>query len=129
MSNERKDYKENSKQYILSQLYGYGLPDGWCKSIIPNFVDELVDALGSLVEHFHITDCKEKFGSLRIYWCWNDDLFCENDERILVSDKVDAVINKYEYISTKTCVKCGRLATTHGNEYLAYCDICIRFTN
>lgn len=124
MSNEQKDYIATNKQIILSQLEC--LPEGWRKTIIQNMVDELVDALGSHVDDFYVEDCKEKFGELRIYWCWRNDAFTDDESELY--DKIEEIIQKYECISRKTCVKCGRI-TTNRNWALPYCEICIKFVN
>ncbi len=125
VSNEWKDYIADSRQHVLSQFNKYGIPDGWRKSVVPKLVDELVDVLGSHVDDFVISDCKEKFGELRVYW------YCENSiDDDLLYDKIEVIIEKYELISRKTCVKCGRLATTQSSCWiLPFCSGCIRFVN
>lgn len=126
VSNERKDYIADSRQHVLSQFNKYGIPDGWRKSIIPMLVDELVDVLGSHVDDFVISDCKEKFGELRVYWYYENQI---NDDDLLY-DKIEKIIGKYELISRKTCVKCGRLATTQSRGWiLPFCPGCIKFVH
>lgn len=125
VSSELKDYITDSRQHIISQFDKYSIPDGWCKSVVPKLIDELVDVLGSYADNFVISDCKEKFGELRVYW------YCENliDDDLLY-DKIEVIIEKYELISRKTCVKCGRLATTQSKCWiLPFCSGCIRFVN
>lgn len=125
VSNEWKDYIADSRHHVLSQLDKYGIPDGWHKSIIPRLVDELVDVLGSHVDDFIISDCKEKFGELRVYWYYENPI---DDD--LLYDKIEEIIGKYELISRKTCVKCGRLATTQSRGWiLPFCPGCIKFIN
>ena len=125
VSNEWKDYIADSRHHVLSQLDKYGIPDGWRKSIIPRLVDELVDVLGSHVDDFIISYCKEKFGELRVYWYYENPI---DDD--LLYDKIEEIIGKYELISRKTCVKCGRLATTQSRGWiLPFCPGCIKFIN
>ena len=126
MSNEWKDYIADSKQHILSQFNKYSIPDGWRKSIVPRLVNELVDVLGSHINDFIILDCKEKFGELRVYWYNENPL--HNDD--LLHNKIEEIIGKYELISRKTCVKCGRFATTQSMGWiLPFCSGCIKFVN
>lgn len=126
VSNELKDYIADSRQHVLSQFNKYGIPDGWRKSVVPKLVDELVDVLGSHVDDFVISDCKEKFGELRVYWYYENQI---NDDDLLY-DKIEKIIGKYELISRKTCVKCGRLATTQSMGWiLPFCPGCIKFVN
>lgn len=125
VSNEWKDYIADSRQHVLSQFNKYGIPDGWRKSVVPKLVDELVDVLGSHVDDFVISDCKEKFGELRVYWYYENPI---NDD--LLYNKIEEIIGKYELISRKTCVKCGRLATTQSMGWiLPFCSGCIKFVN
>ena len=125
VSNELKDYIANSKQHILSQFNKYSIPDGWRKSIVPRLVNELVDVLGSHVDDFVISDCKEKFGELRVYWYYKNPI---DDD--LLYDKIEEIIGKYKLISRKTCVKCGRLATTQSSGWIfPFCSGCIKFVN
>lgn len=125
VSNERKDYIADSRQHVLSQFNKYGIPDGWRKSVVPKLVDELVDVLGPHVDDFVISDCKEKFGELRVYWYYENPI---GDD--LLYDKIEEIIGKYELISRKTCVKCGRLATTQSRGWiLPFCPGCIKFVN
>ena len=126
VSNEWKDYIADSRQHVLSQFNKYSIPDGWRKSVVPKLVDELVDVLGSHVDDFVISDCKEKFGELRVYWYYENQI---NDDDLLY-DKIEKIIGKYELISRKTCVKCGRLATTQSRGWiLPFCPGCIKFVN
>ena len=125
VSNEWKDYIADSRQHVLSQFNKYGIPDGWRKSVVPKLVDELVDVLGSHVDDFVISDCKEKFGELRVYWHYDNPI---DDD--LLYDKIEEIIGKYELISRKTCVKCGRLTTTQSRGWiLPFCSGCIKFVN
>lgn len=125
VSNEWKDYIADSRQHVLSQFNKYGIPDGWRKSVVPKLVDELVDVLGSHVDDFVISDCKEKFGELRVYWYYENPI---DDD--LLYDKIEEIIGKHELISRKTCVKCGRLATTQSRGWiLPFCPGCIKFVN
>ena len=56
------------------------------------------------------------------YWCgnslrWYDERGCE---------EVDKIINKYEYISYRTCIKCGRTAEYITKGWITpYCEKCI----
>lgn len=126
VSSELKDYIADSRQHIVSQFDKYSIPDGWRKSVVPKLVDELVDVLGSHVDDFVISDCKEKFGELRVYWYYENQI---NDDDLLY-DKIEKIIGKYELISRKTCVKCGRLATTQSRGWiLPFCPGCIKFVN
>ena len=114
VSNEWKDYIADSRQHVLSQFNKYGIPDGWRKSVVPKLVDDFV-----------ISDCKEKFGELRVYWYYENPI---DDD--LLYDKIEEIIGKYELISRKTCVKCGRLATTQSRGWiLPFCSGCIKFVN
>lgn len=115
------------KENLMSQFTC--VPQGWGKSIIPLLIDELFEALGDHVVDFKVTDCKEKFGALRIYWTWSwDDQEYDDDElfdlEVLGAD-IDAIIAKYERMSIRTCMTCGSQATYYTKGYmLPLCGTC-----
>ena len=64
---------------------------------------------------YRITQIKEKFGGLRWY-----------DAGVPKDCKVWDIINKYEGISMKTCIVCGKPATKMSTGWISpYCDDCI----
>lgn len=76
------------------------IPEGWRIAFGIPMMEELREQLikeGKL-DTYHIRDVKEKWGSLR----WYDSGS---------SDEVQDIINKYEYLSIKTCIVCGKPAT------------------
>ena len=88
---------------------------GWQKALGIPLCKELKAALkrhGAL-HTYTITDVKEKWGALNIY---------DNG----APDEVHDILLKYEYISSRTCVKCGRRAKYVTKGYvLPYCEDCI----
>ena len=103
------DYEWEKRQHILSQLTN--LPDGWYKTLVPNLVEDLVKVLGPYALEFKVLQSKEKFGSLRVYWTWEDWSF--RDPQIdwnKMGNNIDSILHKYERISYKTCADCGALA-------------------
>ena len=127
MSNEFKDYEWEKRKHILSQLdRDGGLPEGWYKNVVPNMVDELVNALGPYVFDFEVLQCKEKYGAIRIYWTWAEG--SEKDPEINwheMCNKIDTILHKYESISFLTCVECGAPATRYSTGWvLPYCHKC-----
>lgn len=99
--------------YFGQYCWYRSIPKGWRKAFGIQMCNEIKQ---SLKRHnyrdFHITDIKEKWGSLDIFVS-----ACPKE----VSD----IINKYEYISSHTCIECGRIATRRSQGYiLPYCDHC-----
>lgn len=90
------------------------LDEGWKKSFGKQLLKEIKSQLikDKMLYKWRITQLKEKFGSLRIYCNYaSEDLY--------------KIIDKYEDISTKTCIKCGNNATHMSKGYiLPYCDNC-----
>jgi len=84
------------------------LPDGWVKTFIPQMKEELFEVLGSNAQHWCVLYAKEKYGVLRVYWCWDterhDDIAA--DQEVLYDD-IERVIDKYSRISFRTCAVCG----------------------
>lgn len=92
------------------------MPDGWRKKFGLQMCEEIKQALLSekdgkkLLKDYRIMQIKEKFGGLR----WYDNVSTK---------KVSEIINKYEYISMKTCIVCGEPATYISNGWISpYCD-------
>lgn len=78
------------------------LDTGWRKAFGIQICRELKRALlhdggRKLLHRYRITQIKEKYGSL----CWYDYGGTEETNKIIA---------KYEYISERTCIKCGRTA-------------------
>ncbi len=78
------------------------IPYGWRKAFGKQMIKEIADALKAeggrkALKEFRITDIKEKWGSLSLYASG-------------YNDEVMKIIEKYEYISLRTCIKCGKTA-------------------
>ena len=78
------------------------IPYGWRKAFGKQMIQEIADALKAeggrkALKEFRITDIKEKWGSLSLYASG-------------YSDEVMKIIEKYEYISLRTCIRCGKTA-------------------
>ena len=131
MSNEWKDYKhdlrEDFKYNFDSALDS--IPDGWMKSFIPQFKDELFNSLGAYADEIMFYQIKEKFGELTVYWHLPDKDYYTAKDYVDLKELVPIVqniIKKYVEISKNTCVKCGQPAT-HTTTYgwiAPWCDNC-----
>lgn len=92
------------------------MPEGWRKVFGIQMCKEIKAALkkhkGAL-HKYRITQIKEKFGSLRWYDNWS-------------TEEVSQIIRKYESISARTCIDCGKPATKISTGWICpYCDDCI----
>lgn len=78
------------------------LPDGWDIAFGRQMCEELREALieDDDLDKWRIVQMKEKFGGLRLY-----DNGCKQGSR------VPDIIEKYERISERTCINCGKPAT------------------
>lgn len=128
MSNEYKDWKNDIQVTINNTTYELKLlPDGWANSFVPNLRRELVDALGSYVEDFHVRQIKEKYGIMRFYWCWKDRDYNDDETKDIreLTKEINDIISKYEKISEKTCAICGKEATKITTGWIIpVCDYC-----
>lgn len=90
------------------------MPDGWRKAFGKQMCEEIRNALieENYLYKYRIVQIKEKYGSLRWYdWA--------------SSKKVQDIIDKYEEISTHTCIRCGRPATKISLGWISpFCDEC-----
>lgn len=94
------------------------IPIGWRIAFGEKFAADLQEVINKLSEEkrdeIWITDVKEKYGMLRVYFSY-------------YTDELDRVLRKYEKLSTRTCIKCGRQATKISKGYtLPWCDDCAK---
>ena len=90
------------------------LPDGWRIAFGEQLCEELKAELeqSGRLNQYSILQIKEKFGSLR----WYDNGNTEAGREIL---------SKYEKISARTCIRCGKPATRITQGWISpYCDAC-----
>lgn len=91
------------------------IPDGWWNSFGAALLEDLAEAiqLDGLEDVYSISDVKEKYGTLRWYGT--------------SSSRVDEVLDRYEEISGRTCIRCGKRAHWISRGWIApYCDTCKR---
>ena len=94
------------------------MPEGWRKAFGIQMCKEIKQAIIRTdgrkgLKKYHIQQIKEKFGELR----WYDTG---------ANTEVQKIIMKYEYISSRTCIKCGRPATVQTTGWICpYCDDCV----
>lgn len=94
------------------------IPEGWAKAFGEQMCDELLEILkeADYVDKYQIIQIKEKFSELRWYDCGVPKE---------ISDKYYAWLTKYENLSYKTCIKCGKPATIHTKGWvIPLCDEC-----
>lgn len=96
----------------------YALDWGWKKAFGEDLCKELRKALwkeGGLkaILQFRVIQIKEKYGYLHFYYDGG-------------GDKVGEVISKYEKLSARTCIICGKPAKWRTRDWICpYCDDCI----
>lgn len=92
------------------------MPEGWkiafgepmCKEIAEDLIKY------NYLDEYRIAQIKEKFGSLRWY-----------DNGVPEGSHVYDIIKKYEYISEKTCIRCGNKATKQSLGWISpWCNDC-----
>lgn len=128
MSNEMKDWTNDMReQFDANTAELNNLPEGWVKSFVPQMKYELFNALGSYAEDFHITEAKEKWAALRVYWNFGDREYNESEWADLneISVAIYEIIAKYTDISFKTCMICGEDADGYTRGYIVpICNDC-----
>lgn len=101
-------------------IYGSNMMDnflpGWRKAFEDSFVKEMDIAYNALPdnekEDFYFLQVKEKYGRLTIYPTY-------------YSSEIDAVLSKYEDLSTRTCCNCGVPTEFHTKGWvLPLCQKC-----
>lgn len=92
------------------------MPDGWRKAFGIMMCEELRDELIRVddLDRWRILELKEKYGMLRLY-----------DNGHKADSKIGDIINKYEQISERRCVVCGKPATRVTTGWISpFCDAC-----
>lgn len=106
------------EDYDYEYIWLDDMPDGWRNAFGLQMCEELKQALleeggEKLLSEYKIVQIKEKFGYLRWYDSWT-------------TNKVQDIIRKYEDLSARTCIQCGKPATRITTGWIApYCDECI----
>ena len=94
------------------------MPDAWRKLFGIQMCKELKESMlrtggRKLLKRYRITQIKEKYGSL----CWYD---------MGSTEEVQKIIAKYEYISGRTCISCGKPADYITRGWVEpYCEHCL----
>lgn len=103
----------------ISEDYDYGytildeVEDGW-QELFLQMCEEIREPLieANYLDKFRFSQIKEKYGSLRMY-------------NFGAPEAVHNIINKYERLSTRICVRCGKTATKISQGWICpYCDDC-----
>ena len=95
------------------------MKDGWRKAFGEQMCEELRTALikGNYLEQYRVVQIKEKFGALRWY---------DNGIPLNISEEIYDIIRKYEDISSRTCVVCGKPAEYITTGWVCpFCGECI----
>lgn len=107
---------EDIPEYDWEYTEAENMPDGWWNAFGVQMCEELRDALiedGDL-QRWRIVQMKEKFGYLHLY-----------DNGHKKDSRVSEIISKYEQISARTCIVCGKPATQITTGWISpFCDDC-----
>lgn len=106
---------------------GFECDDGWytliyelCNEITKAF--ELEDKPANII----VKQVKEKFGKLRFYYAFGDDLLSSDDERdILLRSEIKKTVKAFEERSANTCEICGESGYLRKDTIIkSLCDNC-----
>lgn len=90
------------------------MPAGWNKAFGKQYLKELKKQLkkDKMLYKFRIMDLKEKYGTLRLYVNYG-------------SKELYNIIDKYESLSSNTCIECGKPTTHTSKGWISpYCEEC-----
>ena len=94
------------------------MPEGWWRTFGDRMVDDIENEVKTWPlerqKEFKVIDVKEKWGKLVIYVT-------------IETNEIDRIIDYYEKLSTKTCIRCGRPAVWISKGWISpFCDECAR---
>ena len=92
------------------------MPDGWRIAFGIQMCEELREALieDDDLDRYRVVEVKEKYGELRWY-----------DNGIKAGSRVHDIVRKYENMSARTCIVCGKPATRVTLGWISpFCDDC-----
>ena len=123
---ERYPFLKYHSQWGNEDLQGYDydftylddIPRGWKKAFGVQMCEELREILieGGYLDEYQVVQAKEKYGRL----CWYDNGVPDS-----IWDKYRDWLNKYEDLSEKTCIGCGKPATMRIDGWVSpWCDEC-----
>lgn len=110
---------EEIKDFDYSWTELDAMPDGWRKAFGEQMCEEIQKLLeeADWVYKYRILQIKEKWGCLH----WYDSTVPES-----IRERLNAIIQKYEDLSKKTCINCGAPAKWKSLGCIApWCDKCV----
>jgi rubrerythrin len=117
----RNDFTDEvTEDYDYSYTILDEMPDGWKKAFGEQMCDEITTVLKkyNYLDEYRVVQVKEKYARL----CWFD-----NGVPKECWDRFYAIIDKYEDMSERTCVVCGKTATKMSRGWICpYCDDCAK---
>lgn len=112
-----RDWKDNPiTDYSITEL-DY-MPEGWRRAFGIQMCEEIRTILikRNYLNDYRIAQIKEKFGGLR----WYDE-----GAPASIYRELQDIIDKYEELSYRTCIRCGRPATKISQGWVSpFCDRC-----
>ena len=99
------------------------LPTGWKNAFCPKMWDELKEILEkhNYLDKFRFVQIKEKYGTLRLYY---------NGVPEEIYDEIEAWEDKYDRLSEKTCIHCGKPAKYMSIGWISpWCEDCAKEIN
>lgn len=114
------DIDEDSYDYEFTFLDD--MPKGWKKAFGLKLCEEIQKILdNNITSKLHLIQVKEKFGGLRFYYTVED----KTEKEIDTTFDIENIIDKYEKLSYKTCINCGKPATKISLGWISpWCDKC-----
>lgn len=122
ITTKEKGYWPGSPESIPEYDYEYTeldeMPNGWRLAFGDEMLEEMREELirCNYLDEYMIVQLKEKYGSLRLY-----------DNGIPQDCKVWDIISKYEALSEKVCIYCGKPVKWQTTGWILYiCDDCAK---
>lgn len=111
---------KNDKPIEYPYTYLDGMPNGWRRAFGTDMCEEIRKVLikANYLNKYRVVQVKEKYGGIRWY---------DNGAPSSIYNELQDIIYKYEDISYRTCIWCGRPATKISLGWISpWCDNCAK---
>jgi hypothetical protein len=118
-------FRDHTKSPMQSLMcFGCEVGDGWF-TILDELFAEWTNIMKEQNFTIILTQVKEKFGTLRVYYHATPNYETNNDDKAAVYDRIEELLRLAEEKSAVTCESCGKPGKLNNNGWIkCSCEDC-----